>query len=830
MPQRGRSTTEQRNGRVIIERDRLLRLIDEASARTVLLVAPAGYGKTTLARQWMAERHRGVTVASDVPSSGPVAFVEELLGTLDLDRRSVEELLTPLRLAGHDRTALRRAGRKLAGLLSENAVEAVFIDDFHTSDAQVGQLVDGLRNAATFKTLVASRSRPSWASARAEIYDTVLLISHDELRFTPQEISQLGACAEVELPPNIAEQSGGWPLIAGLSTLSSSVPPTHMNGAALAEFFTNEVIGSMPTGEQLNLELAATLPRIDERVATHLFGNEQDRVIAETVRSGLGVVIDGALELHPVLREHLLDHARRHNRFEHAITLAVNALLRAGRLDDAILLTSREARRDLVQTILESAGASLIRTASPPALGEMVRLCRGNPTCPPALLDLMNAELALRAGDHPLAEELARFSISSADMTTDHESYACLVAGHAAFASSHASTAASHFAMAQSLARTPEDARDAAWGLALSCIFGELGDLRGAVEDLAKRRNDSEIDLLRWSIARLADLRLTEGIAEIGWLQQSYDAASSVVDLRSKTSFYTSYSYYKGVRAEYEVGLATAVETLKLARTAELGFVIPHAQWNIAFCGTGLRRFGESDKYLRRVEEHAARTGDRYLSTNAAILRSRRLLMLGEREVAHEIATSTIESAPSAALRSELIAVQVAAAALGGTRIEISPSEVSGWPIESRSMIALAYGLHTWRESRDPKLLVNAVKMCQELGSWDSLVCVGRAAPDAINAIAELDDVRPLLLRAFKRPQDLRLVQSRKRTSPVTRSRPGDLTQREQEVLDLLRSGLKNREIARALFISEATAKVHVRHILTKLGAKTRTAAAVTEI
>jgi LuxR family maltose regulon positive regulatory protein len=42
--------------RHIIERPRLTRLLDETSARVIMLVAAAGYGKTTLARQWLANR------------------------------------------------------------------------------------------------------------------------------------------------------------------------------------------------------------------------------------------------------------------------------------------------------------------------------------------------------------------------------------------------------------------------------------------------------------------------------------------------------------------------------------------------------------------------------------------------------------------------------------------------------------------------------------------------------------------------------------------------------------------------------------------------------
>ncbi|HYS50566.1 MAG TPA: AAA family ATPase, partial [Burkholderiales bacterium] len=42
--------------RHIIERPRLTRLLDQTQARVIMLVAAAGYGKTTLARQWLEGR------------------------------------------------------------------------------------------------------------------------------------------------------------------------------------------------------------------------------------------------------------------------------------------------------------------------------------------------------------------------------------------------------------------------------------------------------------------------------------------------------------------------------------------------------------------------------------------------------------------------------------------------------------------------------------------------------------------------------------------------------------------------------------------------------
>lgn len=59
--------------------------------------------------------------------------------------------------------------------------------------------------------------------------------------------------------------------------------------------------------------------------------------------------------------------------------------------------------------------------------------------------------------------------------------------------------------------------------------------------------------------------------------------------------------------------------------------------------------------------------------------------------------------------------------------------------------------------------------------------------------------------------------------SPVIAS----LSPRRREVLELLCRGYRNKEIARALHLEENTVKVHVRYIMRRLGATSRTQAAL---
>lgn len=94
-------------------------------------------------------------------------------------------------------------------------------------------------------------------------------------------------------------------------------------------------------------------------------------------------------------------------------------------------------------------------------------------------------------------------------------------------------------------------------------------------------------------------------------------------------------------------------------------------------------------------------------------------------------------------------------------------------------------------------------------------------------------DVDPdALVRAIRSVHDGHTVLAPEAASLVARPEAGSrgmaaLTSREREVLTLLADGRSNREIARALGVSEKTVKTHVSAVLAKLGVADRTQAAL---
>ncbi len=62
--------------------------------------------------------------------------------------------------------------------------------------------------------------------------------------------------------------------------------------------------------------------------------------------------------------------------------------------------------------------------------------------------------------------------------------------------------------------------------------------------------------------------------------------------------------------------------------------------------------------------------------------------------------------------------------------------------------------------------------------------------------------------------------------SPVRGTGLAELSERERQVLDLLRTGLTNKEIATRMHLTESTVKYHVSNMLSKLGLRNRVEAA----
>ena len=85
--------------------------------------------------------------------------------------------------------------------------------------------------------------------------------------------------------------------------------------------------------------------------------------------------------------------------------------------------------------------------------------------------------------------------------------------------------------------------------------------------------------------------------------------------------------------------------------------------------------------------------------------------------------------------------------------------------------------------------------------------------------------IKPNLLRGTMNPTDItsnQISEAREDTAAL-----GELTCREREVLRLVTDGYSNKQIGRALTISEETVKKHVQTIISKLGVSDRTQAAV---
>jgi DNA-binding NarL/FixJ family response regulator len=105
----------------------------------------------------------------------------------------------------------------------------------------------------------------------------------------------------------------------------------------------------------------------------------------------------------------------------------------------------------------------------------------------------------------------------------------------------------------------------------------------------------------------------------------------------------------------------------------------------------------------------------------------------------------------------------------------------------------------------------------------DPVVCAYRASPELFVMAVSIMDTFSTIRRFFECSGDIDYVEALRGREPENGLTQG-LSPRETEIHGLVVEGLTNKQIARALYISESTVKVHVQHIFDKLGIRSRAA------
>jgi DNA-binding NarL/FixJ family response regulator len=105
---------------------------------------------------------------------------------------------------------------------------------------------------------------------------------------------------------------------------------------------------------------------------------------------------------------------------------------------------------------------------------------------------------------------------------------------------------------------------------------------------------------------------------------------------------------------------------------------------------------------------------------------------------------------------------------------------------------------------------------------------LAEAVRGALRGESQID---PTVARKVLREFQHTMAASKTLTSPMPEDEPLEkLTDREEEILQLLAAGMSNKEIAQQLSLSEGTVKNHISAILAKLHANDRTQAVLTAL
>jgi DNA-binding CsgD family transcriptional regulator len=302
-----------------------------------------------------------------------------------------------------------------------------------------------------------------------------------------------------------------------------------------------------------------------------------------------------------------------------------------------------------------------------------------------------------------------------------------------------------------------------------------------------------------------------------------------------RTGFLQTYGTALGLSARYRECQELAERQMNEAERFGLEWVLPHALEMLSIAQFGLRDFEGALKTIGRATQLATEQGSVHTQLNALVLTARIHICRGSHARAIEVLSDRDPRATSPGMEGEYLATYGFSLACCGRPVEakefMAKSAALTSHLEARVLNEFAQVVVSHFERGEQGIdldrLSEALDISHETGNLDGFVVAYRGFPTLLQSLPQVMMPESRVFSSLVVSLDRSLAESAGLKTP-SRTKIGAtrLTAREQEVLGLVRQGLSNREIARTLWISESTVKVHVRHVLAKLDAKSRTEAA----